>query len=155
MRYDCRVKSIGFTLIELMVAIAILAVIASVALPSYVANIERTRRSDALSALTQAAALQERQFFSTNSYSNDIGLLMTGVTAATLTTPDGFYTLAAASTDATCGGAGTAGTCFVLTATAAGTQADDTDCNVFTLTSAGVQSVVDDANADSTAECWP
>ena len=50
----------GFTLIELMIAVAILGIIAAIAYPSYLDQVRKSKRSDAQSALLQAANRQER-----------------------------------------------------------------------------------------------
>ena len=50
----------GFTLIELMVVIAIVAILAGIAFPFYQEHINKTRRAEAMAALTSAAAAFER-----------------------------------------------------------------------------------------------
>jgi type IV pilus assembly protein PilE len=50
----------GFTLIELMITIAIVAVIAAVALPSYFGSVRKSRRADAINLISQIAQGQER-----------------------------------------------------------------------------------------------
>jgi type IV pilus assembly protein PilE len=131
-----KLSNAGFTLIEIMVVVAIIGIVAGIALPSYLNSLNSSRRTDAMGELTQAAALQERWYFTYNQYNGDIGNLMAGVDAATWLTSDGFYSL---SVNTTAGECGTAGTCFLLTATAAGSQTNDTDCLTFTLSSNGTQ----------------
>lgn len=53
-------KRSGFTLVELIVAVAIVGILASIAIPSYQAHVDRTRRSDAQATLTAAANAMER-----------------------------------------------------------------------------------------------
>lgn len=58
----------GFTLIELMVTVAIVAILAAIAYPSYRDQVNSSRRSDAQGALSSFALAMERYYTSTNSY---------------------------------------------------------------------------------------
>ena len=58
----------GFTLIELMVTVAIIAILAAIAYPSYRDSVVRSRRTDAKNALTQAMANMERSYTQNNTY---------------------------------------------------------------------------------------
>lgn len=58
----------GFTLIELMITVAIVAILARVAVPSYQEYIKRGARADAQSALLEAAQYLERVYSECNSY---------------------------------------------------------------------------------------
>lgn len=131
----------GFTLIELMIAIVILAIIASVALPSYQESVRKTRRADAKAALMQAAAMQERFFTENNAYTGNIGLIGGAVS------PDQNYDIAVS---VACPGGG-AGTCFRLTATPRGAQAGDGKCTEFSLDETGAKGYVGTGTAN---DCW-
>jgi type IV pilus assembly protein PilE len=135
-------KTSGFTLIELMITVAILAIIAGIALPSYQESIRKTRRSDGKVALMDAAGLQETWFSSNNSYTNLISNI--GGNAS----PEGFYTITVAnpSCSSTVNGV-TVYSCFTLTATATGTQTSDAACSPLTLTHTGIK-------APTTSDCW-
>lgn len=61
-------KQSGFTLIELMIVVAIIGIIAAIAYPSYSDHVDRARRSDAQGALMGLAAAMERHYASNNSY---------------------------------------------------------------------------------------
>jgi type IV pilus assembly protein PilE len=58
----------GFTLIEVIVVVTILAILAAIAIPNYTEYIQRGRRADGKTALTQMAQWQERRRTETNSY---------------------------------------------------------------------------------------
>ena len=63
----------GFTLIELMIAVAIIAIIVAVAIPSYSAYVTKSRRSDAKVSLMTISQLQETYFADNNKYAEGVG----------------------------------------------------------------------------------
>jgi type IV pilus assembly protein PilE len=118
----------GFTLIELMIAVAIIGIIAAIAYPSYSSYLQQARRSDAMTALLRLVDLQERYYIENSAYTTDLSTL--GLTS----TENGYYTLSA---DATNG--------YKFNATATGVQADDTACATISI----------DANNNKLpADCW-
>lgn len=140
--------NLGFTLIELMIVVAIIAILASIAYPSYVDSTRTANRSSAQADLMQLASFMERNFSEANRYDQDSSgtaintaalpfdqIPRTGVATYN-------YTIAFSST-APC----TTATCFTLTATPAGGQAADS-CGNLTYTQAGVKS------ASGTGTCW-
>jgi type IV pilus assembly protein PilE len=58
----------GFTLIELMIVVGVVALLAAIALPSYNQYVQRTRRSEGQSALMNAQQAEEKFFFRCNRY---------------------------------------------------------------------------------------
>lgn len=136
-----KVYDAGFTLIEIIVVVLIIGILAAIAAPSYVVSLRVSRRADAMSALTQAAARQESWYLTYNHYNSNIGDLMDGSDATSWKTADGYYIVTVTTEVAQCGGA--IGSCFILTASAVGPQQGDSDCSAFTLNSKGTQ-----------AGCW-
>ncbi len=58
----------GFTLIEVMIAVAIVGILSAIAYPSYQQHVRSSRRADAQAALSELAQFMERRFTETNSY---------------------------------------------------------------------------------------
>jgi type IV pilus assembly protein PilE len=138
-------RSYGFTLIELVVAVAIVAMLSMIALPSFMDSVRKSRRIDAQTALTAASYDLERFFGANGTYTTDtseLGLLVDDDVAYS---DDRSYVMTVAA-----GGTGI-GSSYVVTATAAsGTmQADDTGCTVLTVSSLG-QRTPD----PTTSHCW-
>ncbi len=135
-------KHSGFTLIELMIVIAIIAILASIAYPSYQDSVRKSRRADGKIALTRAAALQEKIYMDQNSYTSDITKVGGGAS------PDGYYTITVTGQDGcktTVSGIDYY-SCFTMTATAIGAQAGDTACTPLTLSNTG--------DTGTTSACW-
>ena len=114
----------GFTLIEVMITVAIVAILAAVALPNYQNYLIRSARVQAQTELLDLATLQEKIFLNSNAYTSSVTANYTGQAAGGLgrtsgATNDGKYTLSIAL--------GTGGQSFVLTATpdAGGAQRND------------------------------
>jgi type IV pilus assembly protein PilE len=142
-----RIRMKGFTLIELMIVIVVIAVLGSIAVPSYRSYILRTHRVEAKTALLNLAAAQEKFYLQNNTYATNAQLATAppnglGMTA---TTENGWYTIAIAN--------GASATTFSATATAAAGQVDDSACATFTINALGVKSATKQGGGTSTA-CW-
>lgn len=135
-RQTCRAG--GFTLIEVVVVLAVAGILTTVAWPSWQGHLQRARRADALAALTRLQTAQESYRNQHGGYSGNL-LSLAGATSRSL---DGFYDLALQ---------GPGGDSVTLTARArAGTaQSRDTDCPEITL-----QLRQGFAEAGPNSRCW-
>lgn len=133
----------GFTLIELMIVVAIIGVLAAVAIPAYQQSVRNGGRAEAQSVLLQVAANQERFYSDNNSYSANANPLVSPA-VATITSEAGLYQVAVAA----CSG-GAIANCFIATATPQGNQAADS-CTTLTITNTGLKG----ATGDTVANCW-
>lgn len=133
----------GFTLIELMIVVAILGILSAIALPAYQQSVRSGARSEAQSLLVQVAANQERFYSDNNSYSTNADPLASPA-VATLTSESGLYEVEVEAC-----GSGTIATCFVATATPQDTQTADS-CTTLTITNTGLKG----ATGDSVENCW-
>lgn len=150
-------KTKGFTLIEVMIVVVIVAILAAVAIPSYQDSVRKTRRADAKEALTRVAALQERFFFTNNKYGTlkELGLVPNDATP--LYSNDGMYSIVLAGS-LTCGTTPNTYHCFTLQANpvATSSQSADTTCGRFELHHTGkkVASKKGDTSTITTSDCW-
>jgi len=131
-------KRRGFSLIELMVTVAIVGILAAIAIPSYNSYVRRSKRSDAKVALTGLAQQYERCYTRYNAYNNAGCNVALGVD-----TPNKAYTVAADPNDTNNDQS------FAIMATPKGDQVKDTACGTFRLNSAGLKRVTGAAT-----NCW-
>ena len=136
----------GFTLIELMITVAVVAILAAVALPSYQEQVRRTHRADARQALMRLATAQERFYTNCNRYAtalNGAQSTCSGLDAgaATIDSENGYYRISLAGD----------GSSYTLTATPQKGQVADTKCGNLSLTDTGAKGATGTLGA---AECW-
>lgn len=143
-------KNRGFTLIELMIVVAIIAILTAVALPSYQNYVRKSKRADATNKLTDIANQQVQYFMENRSYGTvaQLGLSTTnaqgkGTTDCTADaiSNDGYYCIAITPA--------TPSSTYTLTATPKGGQADDTECATITYNSSETK----DSTGGGT-QCW-
>lgn len=131
----------GFTLIELMVTVAIVAIIASIALPAYQNFVFRARRADGREMLQRIAAAQERFYTNRNRYTNDL-TTNAGLNMGTTNSEAGHYALAIV-VDAP-------GQSYTLTATPQGSQVNDACANL-TVNNVGARGF---SGSETNGSCW-
>lgn len=145
----------GFTLIELMVVVLIVAVLAGIAYPSYTQYVIRARRADGQSALLQLQGQQEKFLTQCGKYTNQLatgtvsactglGYPNTLADSTKIQSPDRNYNLYISTI------AANAAT-YTATAEPVGAQANDTDCAKLTLTSTGVKG---QTGPNVQQKCW-
>ncbi|MFK8079794.1 MAG: type IV pilin protein [Granulosicoccus sp.] len=132
----------GFTLIEVLIVVAILGIVAAIAIPSYSRYVINANRTDAISFLSEVAGEQQRYFSQNNAYANAMSDLGYGDQDTSLS-PEGYYTVSIQTIN---------NTRYILSATpvVGGRQAKDTKCNVFTLDSTGSRANTGGEDTD----CW-
>ena len=125
----------GLTLIEIMVVVALVGILASIALTSYQSQTRKTRRYAAQSCLMEQAQYMERYYTSTNNPMTYTGAVLPSATCRTNLAS--FYTFSLTS----------ASQAFSVQATAIGTQTGDTGCTTLSVTQA--------ASRSPSTGCWP
>lgn len=134
----------GFTLIELMITVAIIGILASIAMPSYLEYIARSKRADAKVGLLGLQLAQEKyrancvQYASGISSTMGCGFLGFNLIGST-TSPDDYYTLAITLANATA---------YSLTATPKSPHSDS-KCGTFTINQSGDKTATGDDDY-----CW-
>jgi type IV pilus assembly protein PilE len=134
----------GFTLIELMITVAIVAILATIASTSYNSQVQKSRRTDARSAILDLAGREEKLFSTTNAYSaaaSDLGYAAAGV-AWPINIGSNYYNVSVTVPTPTT---------YSITATAINSQASDSQCLTLFVDQTGLQSSTGSATP---ATCW-
>ena len=140
----------GFSLIELMVTIAVAATLAAIVIPTYQSQIRKSRRTEARTAVMDLASREERYYSVNNDYTDSavrLGYATPGAADAQIldqSVGTGYYTVTVINNAAIPPATAT----FSITATAVGTQAKDTACLTFAVDDKGTQT------SAPAADCW-
>ncbi|RON21363.1 pilus assembly protein [Pseudomonas brassicacearum] len=125
----------GFTLIEIMIVIAIIGIVMTIAAPSFTEYLKKGRRSEIAGVLSEQAQILERFYTKSNVYTGATGL----------SAGNDYYTITPTITDQT----------FLLTAVRKTGSSMATDkCGDFTLTNTGVRSMVNATAGLTAKDCW-
>lgn len=143
------IRQKGFTLIELIIAIAIIGILARIAVASYTESVNRAKRAQAQTAIISLSQALERYFTRNNSYAGaTVGSAATDLfPAAVPATGTQWYTLSIVTT----------ATSYTITATRLSTGPMKNDqCGDYTFTSAGFKGITNKPTGSTKAvtDCW-
>lgn len=141
MSIPMRGQSRGFTLIELMIAVAIVAILVAIAYPAYDDSVRKARRGQAKADMAELAQLAERWHTVNNTYVGFWASVPSSQKVSPRTGGTVAYNLGQVETANT----------FTITATPTGGQTKDTRCGTLTLNQAGQKTK---SGSGSLADCW-
>jgi len=141
-------KTRGFTLIELMIVVAIIAILATIGFPMYQDYVRKVRRVDATSVLTEASQYMERFYSANHRYDQDLAATAVAMPGDLVESPKEsavkFYDVAIQAVSATG---------YTLVATPKGGQAGN---GILIITSTGARGWDrdNDGTVEATENCW-
>lgn len=140
----------GFSLLELMVTVAIIAILAAVVYPSYMDSVRKARRAEGKAALMRTMQVEERFYTANNVYIDSGDSRFTAANGFKTFSGDNAansaYAISATLSTSACGMTTASDQCVILSVTAVQT---DPKCQVMTLNNVGIKT-----SSPSTTECW-
>jgi type IV pilus assembly protein PilE len=149
-------RAAGFTLIELMIVVVIVAVLLIVAVPTYLSQIRESRRTEARNYLVELASREERYYATQNAYTSTASNLGYAGFGSGNPVGSGYYYINTPTIPDPSAPAG-APPSFSLTAVPVPGKGQDKDtyCQSFTVESNGKRTALNSASADDSSYCWP
>ena len=137
-------RTYGFPLIELLVTLAVVAILSSIAITSYRSYTLRANRIDGETMLLKIQVAEEKFFLQNNTYTTAVATAPPNGLGLLATTTSGFYNLTVVA-----GSTANIATSYAATATATGTQTKDkAACLTLTINDQGQRTPTD------TSGCW-
>ena len=145
-----RFQQQGFTLIELMIVCAIIAILSGIAYPMYLQQVQKSRRADVIKlGMTLALAQERMRSIATTNATFTTDLSDAGLRLDPHEIISNYYDVAV-----TAGPDGIA-TSYLLTLTAKGAQLDDENCRTMTINQLNLKTALAaDGSTDTTDICW-
>ena len=138
----------GVTLVELLTVIVIIAILSSIAVPTYRSYVLRAQRTEATATLLRVQAAEEKFFAQNNIYADDLAAAPPAGLGIPAITTSNYFDLTVEVLEE--------GSGYRITARphAGGGQHDDDKCRVYTVDHNGLKAARDNNDRDNTRECW-
>jgi type IV pilus assembly protein PilE len=147
-------RAAGFTLIELMIVVVIVAVLLIVAIPTYLSQIRESRRTEARNYLVELASREERYYATQNAYTSTASNLGYAGFGSGNPVGGGYYYISAPTVPDPNNASQPSFSLTALPVTGKG-QDKDSYCASFTVESNGKRTALNSGGTDDSSYCWP